>query len=80
MEYITTKKPMTNQQYERILEYQREYTANLPKKTISPERYEKMLEYNRNYYADMSEERKNEYRERKKIQNRAFREKQKLGL
>jgi hypothetical protein len=78
MEYITLKKPMTAEQYERILEYQRQYQANKPKKTISPEKYEKMLEYNRNYYADMSEDRKTAYKEQKKIQNRLFREKKKL--
>ena len=78
MDFYTLKKPMTAEQYERILEYQRQYQANKPKKTISPERYEKILAYNRNYYANMSEERKTEYRERKKIQNRLFREKKKL--
>ena len=70
MEYITLKKPMTAEQYEQILEYQRQYQANKPKKTISDEKYQKILAYNRNYYKNMSEERKTEYMEKKKQQNK----------
>ncbi len=78
MDFYTLKKPMTNETYERILEYQRQYQANKPKKTISNEKYQKILEYNRIYYANMSEDRKTAYKEQKKIQNRLFREKKKL--
>jgi hypothetical protein len=37
------------------------------KKTVSEETYQKMLAYQRNYYKNMPEDKKNDYRERKRI-------------